>query len=197
MAATKTSKHPNITSKIVINIGSRKSVAAAKKQVEAIQNRYKDTDAMLMEFSKRIEKEYMKPMLRKLKNEVPTKRRYPSDYPLEFTSEKQRRYVMWKLNGKPYKRSHELERGWFYRVNQKSGKITITIGNDKKYSKFVVGKFGLGFSSRQKRRYVEPQQKFHQVTGWLPAHKTVQKYLIKAKNASTTLVNQWIAEGKI
>lgn len=191
MAAT------NKTNKIVLNITSLKSIKAAKTTINGVKDHYTDTAGLLAAFSKEVEKSYMKPMIKKLQQQEPPKRKYPEDYPIVFKSEKQQRKVMSILHGKPYLRTHGLRQGWYYKIKKGTNKVTITVGNQKNYSKYVVGTFGLGESSRQHRRYVQVQQKFHKITGWKPAYVTIGDYLAQAKNAGTTFVQKWIDEGKL
>lgn len=193
MAAIK----PNKSTKIVINIGSVSSIRNAKNLIQKRKKFYSDANNLLQAFSDEIEKKSLRPMLRKLRKEQPPKRKYPDDYPIEYKSERQRRKVFAILKGKPYKRTRGLKNGWYYKIRKGRGKISITVGNEKPYSRFVVGKFGLGNSARQKRRYVQMQQKFHRITGWTPAYFTIQKYLSKAKSTGTTFIQKWINEGKL
>jgi hypothetical protein len=120
-------------------------------------------------------------MMRELRNQSPPERSYPQDYPIKFVSNKQRRFVMATLKGKPYKRTNSLSNGWYYRIRTSKSKISVTIGNRNNYAGYVVGKFGAGTSKRQMKRYIKPIQPFHSKTGWKPAYATVQKYLIKAQ----------------
>lgn len=90
---------------------------------------------------------------------VPPRRKYPSDYPLEWTDRQRRAYFAKVRAGKttyPYRRTGALAKGWRSTVKRTGDGAIITIGNDTDYAKWVVGSF----------TRPEPQQYFHSVTGW-------------------------------
>lgn len=107
------------------------------------------------------------PFLRALQVE-PRRRQYPQEYPLEWTSEKQRR-AYWASNGFgkgiPYKRTGKLSQGWQIFLLPTANGITINVRNSRRYAHFVVGKL--------RRRGQNPQQRFHILTGWLSASLTM------------------------
>lgn len=92
----------------------------------------------------------------------PPVRSWPGDYPLEWTSEKQRRYVMWKLRSTgnlPYQRTHQYVRGWHVQGVYTHGLTSILVFHDDEVADFVGG-----------RR----QQRFHRITGWANAPDVLQ-----------------------
>ena len=95
----------------------------------------------------------------------PRKRKYPSDYPLEWTSDKQRK-AYFATNGFgggiPYQRTGNLARGWRVEWDDTTNQMIVYNVND--YAKYVVGTLVDGYN---------PVQRFHQITGWFPARKTI------------------------
>lgn len=96
----------------------------------------------------------------------PPVRSWPDDYPIEWTSEKQRRYVMAFVlerdaNGNiiPYERTHEYVHGWHVQGNYAHGLTAIEVFHDSDVADFIGG-----------RR----QQRFHRITGWANAPDTLQ-----------------------
>lgn len=74
----------------------------------------------------------------------------PPNHPINWTSEKQRRFVMAKLKGRAYVRSHRQSRGWTSVLNTLSGDDggVILIVNTSPYSQFVQGESQQGFLSK-------------------------------------------------
>lgn len=107
------------------------------------------------------------PFLRALQVE-PRRRRYPQEYPLEWTSEKQRK-AYWASNGFgkgiPYRRSGRLSKSWQLFLLPTANGVTINVRNSARYSHYVVGRL------RQRGR--NPQQRFHIQTGWQKASLTM------------------------
>ncbi len=106
---------------------------------------------------------------------IPRKRNYPSDYPLEWTSDKQRKaYFATNGFGKgiPYKRTGDLARGWRVVANNNGAVFAIAITNPSKSAKFVYG--SLARNVQEAKRY---QQRFHAITGWLTASETANYWL--------------------
>ncbi len=92
----------------------------------------------------------------------PPVRAFPEDYPLEWTSEKQRRYVMAKLRREdnlPYQRTHEYVRGWHVWGDYTRGLTAIDVFHDGEVSEFVGGR---------------QQQLMHRITGWANAPDVLQ-----------------------
>jgi hypothetical protein len=102
-------------------------------------------------------------------------------YPIQWTSEKQRRYVMAMLrrtNNLPYRRTGKLVRGW--KSNKKidvRGGI-FAVENKVKYAGYVQGPFGSKAKAGEQR-----QQKFHRRSGWPSAPDVVARYRKKAMDA--------------
>lgn len=110
---------------------------------------------------------------------VPPQRSYPSEYPIEWTSEKQRRYVMGFVlkrdeegNIIPYQRTGRMANAWEFDVVTGADGIAFIIQNPIAYSRFVVGTLAQNIN-----RATVPQQRFHRRTGWVAATETVQFWL--------------------
>lgn len=86
----------------------------------------------------------------------------PVRYPIQWTSDKQRRYVMAKLRKEgnlPYKRTWRYVKGWRVRANYKHGLTSIAVYHEDEVADFIGG-----------RR----QQQYHHNTGWANAADTLQ-----------------------
>ena len=87
--------------------------------------------------------------------------------PIEWTSAKQRRYVMMKIRKgeikSPYVRSHVLSKGWkFFATRESKNTTTLNLENDTPYADYVEGKH---------------QQRFHANTGWFQDVSLARKWL--------------------
>lgn len=86
----------------------------------------------------------------------------PVAKPIEWASEKQRRYVMLMIRRglipAPYIRTHALSQAWAFGVKTESNSTTITLANSASKFPFVEG---------------ENQQPMHRNTGWLRASERV------------------------
>lgn len=94
-------------------------------------------------------------------------------YPIRWTSERQRRYVMALLRANdnlPYRRTGQLSRSWKHtlRLLPQSGIITVFSGVP--YARYVTG----GLDTEGDNRYT-PQQEFHRRTGWRPAQPVIRE----------------------
>lgn len=82
--------------------------------------------------------------------------------PIEWTSVKQRRYVMMMIRKglipAPYVRTHALSQAWAFNVKTTENDTTITLANGSSVFQFVEGL---------------NQQRFHQNTGWLQASEKI------------------------
>jgi hypothetical protein len=141
----------------------------------------------IKEIERKIKVRYMYPMMRKLKK-YPEKRRYPQDYPIEFTSDKQRKYVMWLLEGKPYRRTGDLRKSWKFNVEYVGSKLRIKVYNELDHYIYIVGYLGLGLSSRSVSRYIKPMQRFHTLTGWNPAYKYTRHYGLRIRSEANDMI---------
>jgi hypothetical protein len=95
--------------------------------------------------------------------------------PIQWTSDKQRRYVMAKLREEdnlPYKRTHQLSEGWESSYVLEGNGIVIIVRNPAPSAKFVYG--SLAKNPAQALRF---QQQFHRNTGWQFARNTVYLWL--------------------
>lgn len=89
-------------------------------------------------------------------------------YPIQWTSAKQRR-AFFATNGFgkgiPYRRTGKLAKSYRLKLLRNANEIKLSIENTAAYSPFVVG--------RLRPRGVDPQQRFHKITGWQPAAPTI------------------------
>lgn len=180
--------------KIILNISDPDTINYTVKQIETlIENLRNPKPAVMNKLLTIIENDYVAPTMKKLKR-IPPRRKYPSQYPLEFTSEKQQRYVMGVVlrDQKPYRRTGRLTRGWNYSTKISRNKIKINIENKYKNSQYVVGLLGLGKSSSSVRRYTRPMQKFHKVTGWQPAYKKILELSDSIQKNADIILKTWL-----
>ena len=123
-----------------------------------------------MERTPKLLKKELKKTLNKTSNVVKQemKKEVPqgAKHPIEWTSEKQRRFVMAKLKEEgnlPYRRTNEIVNGWRFRVNAKGGiNIGVEFTNISPKARFVIG---------------GDQQKFHANTGWIHANDSMRKHI--------------------
>lgn len=98
-------------------------------------------------------------------------------YPIAWTSEKQRRFVMAKLrreNNLPYKRTGKLVQAWkVVAVINPDGKGEIIAENPANAGRYVFG---------------EQQQRFHRNTGWYRADDIIADESVYAENL---LIETW------
>jgi hypothetical protein len=93
-------------------------------------------------------------------------------YPIQWTSERQRRYVMALLRANdnlPYRRTERLERGWQSVIRPEAFGASITTFNAMPYAKFVQGGLNVPVGSSA----FPPQQRFHRISGWRPAQPII------------------------
>jgi hypothetical protein len=95
----------------------------------------------------------------------------PAKHPIQWTSERQRKFVMAKLrreNNIPYSRTYSLRKGWRVGLAQVADGFAFQVQNDAEYTQFVVG--SLAKDTSRARAY---QQQFHRKTGWVLASDTI------------------------
>ena len=183
--------------RIVIDLRSSKAVSKTQQRLQrelgirGSQGFF--TEKMLRDLARKLEVFYIKPMLAELR-EAPSRRTYPKDYPIEFVSDVQRRYVMWLLGGKPYRRKNQIINAWGYKTRiRANGSISFEVFNDAPHMKYVVGLIGMGKSRRSIKRYTKHIQPFHQKTGWKPAYEIVQQYIGEAQEDAVATVKEWLS----
>jgi hypothetical protein len=98
-------------------------------------------------------------------------------YPIRWTSEKQRRYVMAKLRREgnlPYQRTHALVRGWQVPkyIDVRGGYLSV---------KHAWGKIGYVVGNPAQPGW---QQRFHMITGW-PTQRRMEAMLEFWKDEAT------------
>lgn len=100
----------------------------------------------------------------------PRQRTWPNDYPLEWESRRQQRYVMAKLRREgnlPYRRTHQFIHGWHVVATYTNGLSSIAIFHDSDIEQYVTG-----------RR----QQRFHTITGWSSAPDVIQVIVLDVED---------------
>lgn len=97
-------------------------------------------------------------------------------YPLQWASDKQRRFVMAKLRREgnlPYRRTGALEKSWRADVVLSEGSGTFSVVNDDPSSIYVQGDYA---------------QPMHLATGWPQAAPIISKY---ADQLESILIDTW------
>lgn len=92
----------------------------------------------------------------------------PVKYPIEWTSERQRRAFFATDGfgrGIPTKRTGQINQGWRVEYVTAPTRATIAVRNRTGYAQYVVGRLA--------PRGHDPMQKFHRNTGWVPASETL------------------------
>lgn len=116
----------------------------------------------------------IKPELLDELQDLPPKRAYPDEYPIEFTSDKQRKaYFATDGFGRgiPTVRDNTLINSWEITGQAKGNMFSIITRNLQDWSKYVVGSLAKDIS-----RAARFQQNFHQITGWKLATIPVQEW---------------------
>ena len=105
----------------------------------------------------------------------PPRRSWPGDYPIEWTSEKQRK-AYFATNGFgggiPYERKGRASKSWIVEDIRSPGKFEIKVSSSWKDAEYVYGTLNM----RSLREAKLPQQRYHQITGWVAAAETVRKW---------------------
>lgn len=92
----------------------------------------------------------------------PPERSWPGDYPLEWTSLRQKRAVKAKLRREgnyPYVRRHEIRQSWFYVYRFENNAATYELGNTDPRGQWLYGSLDREMPGMH-------QQRFHALTGW-------------------------------
>lgn len=117
---------------------------------------------------------------------TPPRRTYPSDYPLEWTSERQRRAYFATDGfgaGIPYRRTGRMANSWRLYSRILPNRVQVRVENTWKDSAYVVGRIS------RDNRGTKRKQGFHTVTGWPNAVDTadaIQVEYIKDFNEAFT-----------
>lgn len=117
-----------------------------------------------------IDRRFLRPLLSELTIE-PGK----PQYPIAWTSDKQRKFVMAKLrreNNLPYRRTGNLALSWEGEVTQSDGEIAFLVTNPTPSAVYVYG----SLNQRSLNEARVPQQVYHRNTGWELAAATIQPY---------------------
>lgn len=108
--------------------------------------------------------------------EVPRKRAFPGQYPLPFTTTKQRKafYASDGFGkGIPYRRTGGTARAWYAEVKNSAGGVRFEVGNRSKHARYLYG--GL---QRDNALAMLKKQPFHTITGWTMKNKTTNEMLV-------------------
>lgn len=202
---------PSTIKKGAINFNDIASLKGAREKAKGRKIQF--TTGMMQELKTlrdELDRKFMRPLVRKLRVEPPVRDR---SKPVRWKTEKQRRFVMWMWKtGKivlPYVRTHALSKGWHSKVevlkDSRSNVVRILLENTGRHknwkgeqtdiTKFVVGEIGLGQSDRSLQRYRQPQQPFHQDTGWMLAATIIRPAVEKAYQWAQDRLKRWIDEG--
>lgn len=182
------------SSQIVLDISDFESF---DRVIDCLDHQYdatKDFRRIAQELGRELEEFYIKPLIHDLQYYPPE-----PNGKIDWTSDKQRKYVMMLLRRKAkdegrepgdikYRRTYKLRDSWHYEVKVSMGKkgiIRVRLYNDAEsydpikgettqYAKFVQGAFGVGRSATSVRRYRKYMQKFHRDTGWREAAPRVR-----------------------
>jgi len=105
----------------------------------------------------------------------PPKRNYPSDYPINWTSDDQRK-AYFATNGFragiPYRRTGRLAKAWRMVFSVQAGEGRVLVENTSRAARFVYG--SLAKNEQAARAF---QQRYHRTTGWQFAKETVDFWL--------------------
>lgn len=99
-------------------------------------------------------------------------------YPIEWASDKQRRYVMAMLRrtgNLPYRRSGRLQKAWRIESKARLSDGTAALTNDTDYVQYVQG---------------NAQQPFHRNTGWVRYTDAVEDARLKIESE---LIDTWVS----
>jgi len=116
----------------------------------------------------------IKPELLDELRDKPPKRSYPGDYPIEWTSDKQRRAFFASDGfggGIPTTRTDSIINSWEVFGKSDGANYSIVTQNTNPASRFVVGSL-----AKDVTRAARFQQKFHAITGWKLATIAVQEW---------------------
>jgi hypothetical protein len=135
----------------------------------SIQDAFGRFPAAVDAYARREVRPFVSQMVDKHLRVEPPVRDWPADYPegkLEWTSEKQRRYVHAVIlehdedgNVIPYERTHDFVHGWHVRADYTNGLTAIRIFHEDDVMQFITGL---------------RQQRFHRITGWPYAPDVMQ-----------------------
>ena len=116
----------------------------------------------------------IKPELLDELRDKPPRRAYPGDYPIEWTSENQRKAFFASDGfggGIPTKRTDSIINSWEVFGQSGNDGYSIITQNTNPASRFVVGSL-----AKDVARAARFQQKFHAITGWKLATIAVQEW---------------------
>lgn len=191
-------------SRMVLDFSDLRTFTDTIQRLERSRTYYSEGGKQrLRQFKSEVQSQFMNPMLQELGFE-------PGDSPpgnfAKRATPRQKRYYWWAVsqgliqtdaNGK-YIRTHELSGGWVVEVDLTFGRrnvITLRTHNKKRYSLYVVGRISLGKTQKSVKNYLQPVQKFHRYTGWMPASPIIQKYYAAARAYIRQELIKWGREG--
>jgi hypothetical protein len=110
---------------------------------------------------------------------MPPERSYPVDYPISWTSERQRKAYFATDgfgSGIPYTRTGGLVRAWKVRSDTEGNTFKLVVENTIPSAKYVIGTL-----AKVKAAAAKPQQRFHAAQGWALASPIVHYWLDRAQ----------------
>lgn len=131
---------------------------------------YKDAAGKLPKLTQTAFRRQAQRIARRVRAELRTEPPPPT-YPLQWKSQRQRRYVLAKLRREgnlPYQRTGRLLRGWEVSYNTDNFGGLLEVENDTSYARYVQG---------------DDAQPMHLATGWTQAAEVVAKYREEAEDA--------------
>lgn len=180
-------------SKLVIDISDYASV---DRVIDCLDRQYDATEGfrkIAKDLAWELSEFYIKPLIHDLQYYPPE-----PNGKIDWTSDKQRKYVMMLLRRKAkeegrepgdikYRRTYKLRDSWKYDVKVSLGQkgiLRVRLYNDAEsydpikgettqYAKFVHGAIGVGKGASSVRRYRKYMQKFHRDTGWREGYPRV------------------------
>lgn len=123
--------------------------------------------------------------------EQPPVRSYPSQYPIEWTSEKQRRAYFATDGfgaGIPYKRTGGLAAAWEVLFERTADGFRMIVQNGSRAARFTYG--SLAKNPQAAARF---QQRFHAITGWQLASPIVHDWMNAVTDLTMVKLGQKIA----
>jgi len=159
---------------------------------EALQSFEDYTNAFMSKTARDVGRNAKSDLATALLYSTPPKRSFPDEYPIQWTSDKQRKAYFASDGfgaGIPYRRTGKLAQSWEIDIGSENGLI-ITIQNSSRSAKFVYGTF-----AKQRSKAIAKQQRFHRITGWEPATDIVTPILEKARKEFLDRVNGTYVRG--
>jgi hypothetical protein len=148
----------------------RTTATADTSGIDAFKQLLDDQPKIVAEVGQRVYNRHAPEALNELRKEPGAVKK-----PIQWTSERQRKFVMAARREKSitgdYERTHELSQGWTIRAITEGVTFRIIFENPSPAAKFVYGSM-----AQNKAAALRFKQKFHSNTGWLDAAETGAKW---------------------